>query len=109
MTETVTMWSMLVAYKMGVLFVGLCFGYMGYRLFLADKVASAGDLTGRAGTYSLTLTGAAPGIFFSLFGAIIIAVSLSKGIDYADREAPSIASAPVPVVIPEQPPQANSQ
>ena len=69
-----------VAYKYLTLLVGLAMANMGFRLFLADKNKSSGDLESNIGKYSLSLRGGAPGIFFSLFGAIIVIASIVKGI-----------------------------
>lgn len=100
MDQGTIIWLMLVSYKIVVLLIGLAFAYMGYRLFLADKIAGSGDLTGSAGEYAITLKGGAPGVFFSLFGAAIIAVSLFKGISYADSSTPT-SSNNISVVLPE--------
>jgi hypothetical protein len=100
MSDTVTMVAMLLLYKLAVLVAGVVSIHMGYRLFLADKTAPAGDLSVSVKEYALSLKGGAPGIFFSLFGTILIGLSIAKGFNY-ER---SVGPAPVVQVIPDEPP-----
>lgn len=76
-------WSVAIvaAYKIASLLVGLGFGYMGYRLFLAGVGAPAADLEAAAGDRKLKLSQAAPGIFFALFGAAVVAATIHKGLN----------------------------
>src|SRR3990167_868577 len=67
-------------YRCLTIIVGLLIVYLGYRLFLAGVYEKAGDLRAAWGDKNLTLIQTAPGIFFALFGAVIIAVSLWCGI-----------------------------
>ncbi|HEY1606035.1 MAG TPA: hypothetical protein VGF77_10620 [Allosphingosinicella sp.] len=67
------------AYRLCVLLAGVLLTYMGYRLFLADKTLSAGDMKAGYDRYRIELKGAAPGIYFALFGTILIVISLVKG------------------------------
>ncbi len=69
-------------YKTLSLIVGFGFGYLGYRLFISGVYEKAGELKAAWGDNRLILKQAAPGTFFSLFGAIIILITLLKGIDY---------------------------
>lgn len=89
-----------VCYKVASLMVGLAFGYMGYRLFLADKMKAAGNMEVRHEVFRLKLGGAAPGTFFSLFGAAIIIVTVMRGWEY---QRPPEA----PIVLPSKDPLAN--
>ena len=73
--------AVVAAYKGACLLVGLAFGYMGYRLFLAGIVGAAGDLKAAAGERALELRRAAPGTFFALFGAAVIAATVLQGFD----------------------------
>src|ERR1044072_678409 len=82
MTEGVTMFAILIGYKVTILLAGVLMAYLGYRLFMADKVAPAGDLSASTGTYKLDLRGSAPGIFFSLFGTVLICVSLTSATNF---------------------------
>jgi hypothetical protein len=77
MTEGTTMFAILIGYKITILLAGVLMAYLGYRLFMADKIAPAGNLAASAGTYKLDLRGSAPGIFFCLFGTVLICVSLT--------------------------------
>lgn len=73
-----------ILYKIICLIIGFASVYMGYRLFLADKTNPAGDVDATAHNYQLKLKGAAPGIFFSLFGTIVICFTIFKGSEYHD-------------------------
>jgi hypothetical protein len=76
-------WSVTIVaiYKVASLLVGLGFGYMGYRLFLAGLLRPAGDLKASSGSRSLRLTRTAPGTFFALFGAAVIGATIFQGFD----------------------------
>ena len=91
-----------VGYKITCLLVGLAFGYMGYRLFLADKLKSAGNLEVQHEKWKVKLGRAAPGTFFSLFGAAIIVVTVYRGIEYEQKSNPT--SAPKNIHLPANPP-----
>jgi len=52
------------------------------RLFLADKVGAAGEMKVEYEVFKLKLGRAAPGTFFSLFGAAIIVFAITKGIEF---------------------------
>lgn len=98
-------WAIIVValYKAASLLVGLGFGYMGYRLFLAGIAPPAGDLEAESGSRRLKLTRAAPGTFFALFGAAVIAVTIVQGFDV---ELPGSTQALLQR-LPEQPPMAG--
>ena len=104
MSDAVGIYGLLIGYKVASLFVGLSLAFMGYRLFLADRTGSAGDLTTKYKTYELSLRGGAPGVFFSLFGAIVICVSLVRGVNYEDMERRN-PSQSVELVLPSIPPE----
>jgi len=59
--------------------------YLGYRLFLAlpEKTDSNGKFV-LPGNISVHLSRVGPGIFFALFGAIVVALSLHDSIQYRD-------------------------
>ena len=84
-------WTIVIVavYKVASLFVGLGFGYMGYRLFLTGIEKPAGDLEASSGSQTLKLSRAAPGTFFALFGATVVAVAIFQGFDV---ELPGAAS-----------------
>jgi hypothetical protein len=115
MSDDVSIYIALIAYKTSILVVGAVLSFMGYRLFLQDKIAPAGTLEGAAGKYKLKVVKAAPGIFFALFGAIIICASIFKGVHYSRQPVATevgdnvvsgelATAAPVNVVIPDKPP-----
>lgn len=61
--------------------------YLGYRLFLAmpNRDRSSGKLE-LPGGVSIFLSRVGPGVFFSLFGAAVIAMALQYGVSFSDRE-----------------------
>ncbi len=63
-------------FRLAVLSVGTFFAYLGYRLFLSGFIGPA-NLEAKGAGYSLSLGEAAPGIFFALFGTILIVVGIS--------------------------------
>lgn len=95
-------WTIVIVaiYKVASLLVGLGFGYMGYRLFLTGLERPAGDLEASYGSRSVKLSRAAPGTFFALFGATVVAVAIFQGFDI---ELPGAASN-VLKLLPEHPP-----
>lgn len=87
--------------------------YLGYRLFIAMPNAERGSgKVNLPGGVSIFLSRVGPGVFFSLFGAVVIGMSLQFGVSFndaahtlamADNSSPAaqrsfsgIASAPVP-------------
>lgn len=104
MSDDVIVFGMLVFYKIVTLVVGLGFAHMGYRLFMADKTGSAGDLQAKAGKYGLSLRGGAPGVFFSLFGTILICLSVFKGVEFKREPSQQLQNPDIKKLIPDQPP-----
>lgn len=71
--------------------------YLGYRLFLEMPSAERGSgKVNLPGGISIYLSRVGPGIFFSLFGAVVIGLSLHYGIAFtdSDRAAMEVASGP---------------
>src|SRR5713226_2194698 len=85
-------------YRLAVLFVGLAFGVMGYRLFVAGVYGNSGDFQAMSGKLKLILKNGAPGVFFALFGMIIVGQSVWRGIDIDRAQQPALIakSRPVP-------------
>jgi hypothetical protein len=104
MADDLYVYSFLILYKLGILIAGVSLCYMGFRLFLTDKIGISGDLTARGGAYELKLSGAAPGIFFSLFGTVIICFSIFKGVEYEKKPMQSTPPSSVESILPEKPP-----
>lgn len=69
-----------VIYKLSTLFVGFSLAYLGFKLFIAGIFEGGGDLDTTFNNNRLVLKKASPGIFFALFGTVVIVVSLSKGL-----------------------------
>ena len=65
----------------------LCF--LGYRLFSIVPLASPGDaeLSGLKGT-TIKLTRIGPGIFFALFGALMVIWATSQPLSYSESQKP---------------------
>jgi len=61
--------------------------YLGYNLFLhlPEQTDSAGKIV-LPGNISVYLSRVGPGVFFALFGVVVVALSLYKGIIYSDSE-----------------------
>lgn len=97
--------SMVAAYKVASLLVGLLFGYMGYRLFMAGIERPAGRLEASAGSRMIKVSRAAPGTFFALFGAAVIAATIFQGFDV---ELPGSARQ-VLNLLPENPPMVTNE
>lgn len=72
----------LISYKIASLLVGSVFAYMGYRLFMAGVWGNAGALETGLGNNRLVIKEAAPGTFFAVFGAVIITITLYKGLEF---------------------------
>lgn len=71
----------LTSYKIISLLVGAFFGYMGYKLFTKGIWGSSGNMEAEFGDNKIVLKKAAPGIFFALFGSIIIITTISKKLE----------------------------
>lgn len=90
----------LTLYKLTSLFTGLCLCYMGYRLFLAGIWGSAGDAKGEFGDIRIVIKRAAPGTFFVLMGAIVLGLTIFKGLNLeALQNIPSEVSHEKPPLI----------
>ena len=100
-------------YKLASLGVGLVSLYFGYKLFLAGIVGNAGTVkltvpmgdtpNNSQSRVNLTLRDAAPGIFFALFGTIIITISIVMSFkieNYPDIQQQAI----LPPIVHEVPP-----
>ncbi|WP_237059896.1 hypothetical protein [Microbulbifer sediminum] len=74
----------LVTYKIISLFVGSLFAFLGYRLFMSGIWGGAGELEAGFRDNRVVLKEAAPGTFFALCGALIVAVTLYKGLEFEE-------------------------
>lgn len=77
----------LTLYKVASLLVGAGFAYMGYRLFTAGIWGNAGSFEAQHQDTALVLKNAAPGTFFALFGALVICVTLYKGLGFETEDS----------------------
>ena len=84
MSEGHTMMMSLTIYKLATIFTGLAFAFMGYRLFLHGIFSEAGEMRTNWENRSLVLRKAAPGTFFAVLGAVIVSVSLLRGLSWGD-------------------------
>lgn len=82
--ESLTILATLL-YKLTSLSVGFLLSYLGYKLFMAGIWGNAGDLKANFKSNKLVLKNAAPGTFFVLFGAIVIAFTISEGIYFESK------------------------
>lgn len=83
------------AYRMTVLLVGAGFAYMGYRLFIAGIFETANLEAGGKG-FTFSLQNAAPGIFFALFGTVLIVTGIWKLLPLPVSQQPSVEMDPGP-------------
>lgn len=90
MSVEITRIMVLAAYKICSLLVGLVFCYLGYKLFLAGVWGNAGDLNARFNNNKIVLKSAAPGTFFVLFGTIVIALTIWKGLEFESHTTESL-------------------
>jgi|SRR5712692_3821884 len=79
-----------LVFRLSVLSVGTFFAYLGYRLFFAGFVGPA-NLEAKGGSYSVTLSQAAPGIFFALFGTIMIVFGISRLLPVPEAKQPELS------------------
>lgn len=82
---------------LAVIIGGICI-YLGYRLFLHMPEEKDGETKLKLpGGISIFITRVGPGVFFALFGAAVVALSLYYGIVYSKAEsaesAETVASA----------------
>jgi len=78
-----------VLYKLAALIIGFGLAYLGYRLFIAGIFEGGGDLDATFSDTKLVLKKASPGIFFALFGTVVLVVTLTKGLDLSAEPLPS--------------------
>jgi hypothetical protein len=81
----------IVIYRCIIALSGALAIYLGYRLFFV-VLARQGELSVKTGeNYELKLRNVAPGVFFALFGAVILAASLAKDIKTETTDAKKMA------------------
>jgi hypothetical protein len=87
--------AMLVFYRVLIVIGGILSIYFGYRLFYIDK-QTQGDLQIKKGeNYELRLRDVAPGVFFALFGALVLGFSLLNGLTFKSGDVPDLRPAVV--------------
>lgn len=79
--------KLVILYKIISLLVGLVSIVLGYRLFVLGVLGPLAALEAGKGSVFLTLKNAAPGTFFALFGASIIALTIYKGLNFVIAES----------------------
>jgi hypothetical protein len=95
MTPFVVSIVYVLIWRLCVLACGLVSIVLGYRLFMSGFAAQEGGLEAGLGGNSLKLSNVAPGTFFALFGAAIIATL--------------VWTSPTEIVIPKEAMQASGQ
>src|SRR4029079_9925170 len=71
----------LAAYHVASMLCGTAFAYMGYKLFCKGIFDAPSDIQVKLSKdRSLTLKRGAPGTIFGLFGAVIVIVSIWRGL-----------------------------
>lgn len=84
---------LLVAYRIAALSVGALFVFFGYRLFKIGYFEKGGELQAAWGKKRFALKQTAPGIFFALFGAIVIGIGMWKPLTISRTEIPEDVAA----------------
>ena len=84
-----------LVWRLCVLACGLVCVVLGYRLFLSGFAAQQGSVEAGVGGNSLKMSNVAPGTFFALFGASIIATL--------------VWTSPAEIVVPKDAIQASAQ
>ncbi|HYD52926.1 MAG TPA: hypothetical protein VEA99_09875 [Gemmatimonadaceae bacterium] len=87
-SDTWQLLATMALYRVITIVIGFAIAYLGYRLFQSGLFAEAGTLNARLGENRLMLRGAAPGTFFAVLGAVVIVVSLSKGLSLESIPSP---------------------
>ncbi|TGM10265.1 hypothetical protein EHQ81_19345 [Leptospira selangorensis] len=62
-----------------IAFGGIFFGYLGYRLFIHGITTKKSDLKFESAGMNIVFSGTGPGLFFMIFGGIILITSLYSG------------------------------
>jgi hypothetical protein len=78
----------IVLFRIIVLAAGTLFAVLGYRLFKIGYFEKAGELKAAWGNKNLSLKQVAPGVFFALFGAVIVAIGTWKPISFTAQSLP---------------------
>ena len=73
---------LVIIYKITALLCGVFICFLGYKLFLKGVFNESGDIDAKWNDKGIIIKKAAPGTFFALFGAIVIAIVLYKGLEY---------------------------
>ena len=72
-------------YKLASLGAGSLFCFLGYRLFVLGVFTGGGDMDARFKDSKVLMKKAAPGTMFALFGAVVISVTICRGINFHDH------------------------
>ncbi len=70
-----------IFYRIVTVLSGFAFAYLGFRLFCLGISSKAGELKATFGENGLILRQVAPGIYFALFGTVIVGISIYRGVD----------------------------
>ena len=85
-------------YKIGCLFTGLIITFLGYKLFLKGIFNKSGDVEGSWKNLKLIVRKAAPGTYFVLFGSLVIAMTVFKGLTTEEFSGNSNPRNPLTIV-----------
>lgn len=69
-------------FKLVSLLTGLSCTFMGYKLFLNGFLNNSGSISGEYKDSKLDIKNVAPGIFFALFGSVIISINVWTGLNF---------------------------
>jgi hypothetical protein len=82
---------LLFIYKLVSLLCGLFVIYLGYKLFIKGIFNESGDVEAVWESKKILVKKAAPGTFFALFGAIVMGVSIFRGLTFESATQPSVS------------------
>jgi hypothetical protein len=92
--------AMLVVFRTIALLIGALLLFLGYKLFKIGYFERAGELQAVWGARRFILKQVAPGIFFALFGTIILCVGIWKPISVHKAAEPESQSLTVGLTAP---------
>src|SRR5262249_13105783 len=79
---------LLVTFRIIALGVGALVVYLGYRLFKIGYFESGGEFAAQEGKNKLLLKKTTPGVFFALFGAVVIGIGIWNPLDLRGSRPP---------------------
>lgn len=102
MTETVLTTLIVTLLHVSMVAVGFGFAWLGYRLFCMGVYEKAAELQKAWGDKRILLKQAGPGVFFALFGVVVVVISLMRGTGFESSSYPKSAYPEIDDLMKEQ-------